>query len=319
MGKTHAARARVAENMIGWQVLAPAKINLGLEIIGRRADGYHEIATIMQAITIFDRLTLRPAQEWSFSLDAGDRTGDLLTELSSDRNLVLRAAWMLEEKLGLRTKAAIHLHKRIPVAAGLGGASSDAAACLLGLCALDGIFPARPRLNALAAELGSDVAFFLSGGTAYATGRGEVLTPLPRSRFAWFVVVAPVRRLEQKTATMYALLRDEDFSSGDRTERLAALIRQGVAPEPCLLQNSFARAVTEAFPETRVLQGALTAAGAPFVALSGAGPAHYTAVQTIRDALSVAMGAQTLLGPGFRVMVCRAAGGPVMRDLRTTV
>lgn len=303
--------------MTGWQVLAPAKINLGLEIIGRRADGYHEIATILQAVTIFDRLTLRPAPQWSFSVDAGDRSGELLAELRSERNLVMRAARTLEEQLGLRTKAAIHLHKRIPVAAGLGGASSDAAACLLGLCALGGIAPMWPRLNELAAELGSDVAFFLSGGTAFATGRGEVLTPLPRPRFAWFVVASPVRRLEQKTATMYALLRAEDFSSGDRMERLAALVRQGVAPDPCLLQNSFARAVAEMFPEARVLQRALTAAGAPFVALSGAGPAYYTAVQTIRDAISVAMGAQTLLGAGFRVLVCRAAGGPVMRELRS--
>jgi 4-diphosphocytidyl-2-C-methyl-D-erythritol kinase len=305
--------------MTTWQVLAPAKINLGLEIIGRRADGYHEIATIMQAITIFDRLTLRPAQEWSFSFDAGDRSGDLLAELRSDHNLVIRAARTFEEKVGLRSKAAIALRKLIPVAAGLGGASSDAAACLWGLCALSGIVPTRSQLDELAAELGSDVAFFLCGGTAYATGRGEVLTPLPRPRFTWFVVAAPMRRLEQKTATMYALLRAEDFSSGDRIGRLAALIRQGVSPDPCLLHNGFARVVAEVFPEAHALRSALTTAGAPFVALSGAGPVHYTAVQTIRQAISIATGAQTLLGPGFRVLVCRTAGGPVMRELRITV
>ncbi len=305
--------------MTGWQVLAPAKINLGLEILGRRADGYHEIATIMQAITIFDRLTLRPAQEWSFSLDAGDRSGGLQAELSSDHNLVIRAARTFEENVGLRSKAAIALRKRIPVAAGLGGASSDAAACLLGLCALSGIFPPRSLLDALAAELGSDVAFFLAGGTAYATGRGEVLTPLPRPRFAWFVVATPVRRLEQKTATMYALLRAEDYSSGDRMERLAAVIRQGASPDPCLLHNGFARVVAEVFPEADALRSALTTAGAPFVALSGAGPAHYTAVQTIRHAISVATAAQTLLGSGFRVLLCRAARGPVLREWRTAV
>lgn len=303
--------------MKGVLVLTPAKINLGLEIIGRREDGYHEIATVLQSVSVFDRLVFRPATELSLSLTAqnrGIRTDTVIDELASERNLVMAAARLLRERLGVHAGAAIELRKRIPVAAGLGGASSDAAACLQVLCALWGVNLPHAFLAQLAAELGSDVAFFLSGGTALATGRGEVLTRLPNPRFSWYVIVTPVRHLGQKTAVLYSMLRPEDFSAGDRIERLAAAIRRGIPPDPWLLGNAFSRAVAQVFPETRAVRAALLAAGAPFVALSGAGPAHYTAVDSIYRAVAIGAVTRARLGAEYRVLVCRAARGVLMQQ-----
>ncbi len=297
-------------------VLTPAKINLGLEIIRRREDGYHEIATILQSVSVFDRLIVRPAMELSLSLSALDRSlhnDTVIAELSPERNLVMAAARLLRERLRLDTGAAIELRKRIPVAAGLGGASSDAAACLQALCALWNAGLPRASLAQIAAELGSDVAFFLSGGTALATGRGEVLTRLPSPCFTWYVIAAPVRHLGQKTAILYSMLRPEDFSSGDRIERLAAAIRRGLPPDPWMLNNAFSRAVAQVFPETSAVQVALLEAGAPFVALSGAGPAHYTAVDSINRAVAIGAATRSRLGAGYRVLICRAARGVLMR------
>lgn len=297
-------------------VLTPAKINLGLEIIRRREDGYHEIATILQSVSVFDRLVFRPATELSLSLTTQNRSirhDTVIDELGAKRNLVMAAAQLLRERLGLQLGAAIELRKRIPVAAGLGGASSDAAACLQALCTLWGVNPPSAFLAQLAAELGSDVAFFISGGTALATGRGEVLTRLPNPCFSWYVIATPVRHLGQKTAVLYSMLRPEDFSSGNRIEHLAAAIRRGLPPDPWLLGNAFSRAVAQVFPETNALQAALLEAGAPFVALSGAGPAHYTAVDSINRAVAIGVATHSRLGAGYRVLVCRAARGVLMR------
>jgi 4-diphosphocytidyl-2-C-methyl-D-erythritol kinase len=297
-------------------VLTPAKINLGLEIIRRREDGYHEIATILQSVSVFDRLVFRPATELSLSLTAQNRSihhNTVIDELGSEQNLVMAAAQLLRERLGLHVGAAIELRKRIPVAAGLGGASSDAAACLQALCTLWGVNSPSAFLAQLAAELGSDVAFFISGGTALATGRGEVLTRLPNPCFSWYVIATPVRHLGQKTAVLYSMLRPEDFSSGNRIEHLAAAIRRGLPPDPWLLGNAFSRTVAQVFPETNALQAALLEAGAPFVALSGAGPAHYTAVDSINRAVAIGVATHSRLGAGYRVLVCRAARGVLMR------
>ena len=149
----------------------PAKVNLTLEVLGKRNDGYHEIASVMQAINLCDRLTFSIADDLSLITDTPG--------LDTKDNLVYRAASLLNDKTGVSAGAEIHLCKGIPVAAGLGGGSSDAAATLLGLNRLWGLHLARDELEELAAQLGSDVPFFLAGGAALAEGRGERITPLP--------------------------------------------------------------------------------------------------------------------------------------------
>ncbi len=152
-------------------ILAPAKINLGLAVLGRRGDGYHELRTMFQAVSLWDRITLRPAR-------GGVRVNCPAFPELGENNLAHRAARLFLEKTGVRGGVRIDLEKRIPAAGGLGGGSSDAAAVLLGCCRLFGLAPEPGVLRDWAAALGSDVPFFLDGGAAIGSGRGEVLAPL---------------------------------------------------------------------------------------------------------------------------------------------
>src|SRR5512145_2350061 len=150
---------------------AAAKVNLTLEVLGKRPDGYHEIATVMQTVDLADRLTLEDAETLELDASAAGVPTD-------GTNLALRAAMALRETVGITRGVRISLDKRIPVAAGLGGGSADAAAVLLGLNRLWGLRWPRARLEAIAVTLGMDVPFFLRGGGALATGRGEQLEPV---------------------------------------------------------------------------------------------------------------------------------------------
>ena len=153
------------------RILAPAKINLGLAVLGSRGDGYHELRTVFQAVSLCDRVTLRPAR-------SGVQVNCPALPDLGESNLAHRAARMFFENTGLTRGVKIDLEKRIPPQAGLGGGSSDAAAVLLGCCRLFGLAPEPGVLRDWAAALGSDVPFFLDGGAAVGSGRGEVLTPL---------------------------------------------------------------------------------------------------------------------------------------------
>ena len=275
------------------EVAAPAKLNLGLEVVGRRPDGFHDLVTIFQAVSLADRLTLAPAPEIR-----------LLCEDSALRgpdNLALRALVRLREQMGTASGATLHLDKHIPVAAGLGGASSDAAAALLAARRLWGAPASEENLAELAAELGSDVPFFLRGGTALATGRGERLEPLPTPAGIWFVVVSPAVVVPRKTATLYAALTRDDFSDGARVKQQAARLRAGLPLAPDLLVNAFARPLSELRPELAELPNLMRAAGAPAVALSGAGPSHYAllddadAARDVADRLAARLGARAAL------------------------
>ncbi len=289
------------------RVLAPAKINLGLEVIGRRPDGYHEIATVMVAVSLFDRLTLSLTPELTLAVDSsrGLAKRSSLEEIGAERNLAMKAAMQLQERAQVAQGAEIRLTKRIPMAAGLGGASSDAAAVLVALRALWGTDLSEGEIEALAAALGSDVPFFLSGGTALARGRGEVLTRLPRARLGWFVIAVPNRTIERKTARLYGMLGPEDYTSGEDASRVATLIANGKAPPPALLRNAFERPILELMPEVTALREAFLAAGAPFVALSGAGPALYTRVDRLAEAVAITWNLRQRLGDSGTVHLCR--------------
>ena len=141
------------------KLLTSAKVNLALDVLGKRPDGYHEIATVMQPIDLFDRLTLEPAPELSLEVDDAALPTD-------DRNLIVRAAVLLRQAAGIDAGARIRLSKRIPVAAGLGGGSSDAAATLWGLNRLWRLRWSRARLSEVAVQIGMDVPFFLGNGPA---------------------------------------------------------------------------------------------------------------------------------------------------------
>ena len=164
---------------------APAKINLFLEVRNRRKDNYHNIVSVMQTVSLYDRISI-DAHPSKLSLTC--RGADLPVD---SRNLAMRAAVALKKKTGVSCGAAITLEKDIPLGAGLGGGSSDAAAVLKGLISLWNIRMSHRTLVALAATLGADVPFFLAGGRARATGIGDRLTPLPVKRKQWYILINP--------------------------------------------------------------------------------------------------------------------------------
>jgi 4-diphosphocytidyl-2-C-methyl-D-erythritol kinase len=282
---------------------APAKLNLGLEVLGLRADGYHDLATIFVAVEPTDRLSLTPAP--AVDSPAGSRLAVDDPALADDDNLALRALTLLADESmhgsGGDATFRLHLKKRIPVAAGLGGASSDAAAALrlgrefwrLPLTEVD--------LAALALTLGSDVPFFLRGGCALATGRGERLDPLSPPVAAWFVIVAPDIAIPRKTATLYAALRADDFSDGSRVLAQAARLQRGEPLDIDLLANAFARPLCVLRPDLAELPVLMRRLGAPAAAVSGAGPSHYAVLQDPDEADRLASRLEEALGNRARV------------------
>ncbi|MDP9370599.1 MAG: 4-(cytidine 5'-diphospho)-2-C-methyl-D-erythritol kinase [Chloroflexota bacterium] len=283
--------------MTGLTILAPAKLNLGLEVVGRRADGFHDIVTIMQAIGLTDRLTLQPFPSLRFTCSD--------PALERDDNLALAALRALQAEAGVDRGGWLHLDKAIPAAAGLGGASSDAAAALLLARHYWAPTLADERLAPIAASLGSDVPFFLRGSTALASGRGERLEALPAPNTPWFVVATPLIAIPRKTATLYGELDPTDFSSGGCVRQQAAQLHSTGSLDPTLLRNAFCSPLYRLQPALERVPDAFRRAGAPFVALSGAGPSHYTAVDSEATARAVAHSLTVHLDAGTTVHACR--------------
>jgi 4-diphosphocytidyl-2-C-methyl-D-erythritol kinase len=174
---------RHADAVVVW---APAKVNLYLEVLAKRADGYHEIETLMVAVSLYDTLEFKEetSGEIQFACDHADLA-------ATPDNLVVRAAQLLRQRTGCRSGARIRLAKRIPLAAGLAGGSTDAAATLAGLNGLWRLGLTASELALLGAELGSDVAFFFATPAAWCTGRGERIAPLTLGQPLWVVLVCP--------------------------------------------------------------------------------------------------------------------------------
>lgn len=273
-------------------VEAPAKLNLGLEVVGRRSDGFHELVTIFHAVSMLDRLTLVPDPR--LRLVCADPT------LAED-NLAMVALARLRDRAGVTNGAALRLVKGIPVAAGLGGASSDAASALLGARRLWRSPLPDAELANLAADLGSDVPFFLRGGAALATGRGELLTPLPPIATKWFVVVSPRVVIPRKTAALYAALTAADLSEGSRVRRQADRLRAARALDPDLLGNAFAEPLARLRPDLAPLPELMRREGATAVGLSGAGPSHYAVLDDQEAAARLAARLADRLGANARV------------------
>ena len=255
---------------------AYAKINLALEVLGRRDDGYHEVSTVLHAVGLADHLTFEESE--GLSLECDDPA------IEGEENLVLRAARLLQQAAGSGRGASITLRKGIPIAAGLGGGSSDAAVTLLALSRLWGIGLSRERLMELGATLGSDVPFFVQGSEcALATGRGERVAPLPAAQGWWVVVLRPeVATPPNKTAMLYSMLSEDDFSDGSR---MATVVEELKAGRLAIgeLHNAFERVAGVAFPGLDEFRRVFMREGAPFAALAGSGPALYTLVDSVEQ------------------------------------
>lgn len=260
---------------------APAKINLTLEVLGRRDDGYHDVASIMQTVDLYDTVTLQDAAETALECDR--------PELETQDNLALEAANEICEATGHDRAVKIVLKKRIPVAAGLGGGSSDAAAVLKGLDSLWRLGLSPDELNAIAARLGSDVPFFLQGGTAMVQGRGERVRPLPHADVDWLVVLSPPIKLSEKTGTLYSMLSSSSYTRGMLTRKLEARIRGGGDVPAEFLFNAFDDVARSAFPGLDECWSTFESLGAREVHLAGSGPSLLAIVPTKEQGTAISL------------------------------
>lgn len=248
-------------------VLAPAKINWMLRILGKREDGFHEIETIFQTISLADSLTFAPSDRLSLSCDDASIPVD-------ESNLVMRAANEMICRFGAPT-VAIDLRKRIPAGGGLGGGSSDAAATLSFLARHATHPPSPENLRALALELGSDVPFFLKGGTCYATGRGEALLPLADQNSVPMLLVLPDEGVA--TGDAYgALRRARDACEVPEGEPVGfdvchELATRGLLGDTTMLVNDFEDVVFRMRPSLRDIHARVRGTGAIWTRMSGSG------------------------------------------------
>ncbi|MCO6458834.1 MAG: 4-(cytidine 5'-diphospho)-2-C-methyl-D-erythritol kinase [Pirellulaceae bacterium] len=282
------------------QIQAPAKLNLFLEVLARRPDGFHELETLLTAIDIFDTVLIRddPGQlrlscRWADGVEAGRRAvrlragGSSFDELpAAEGNLAWRAAEHLRRTAGVERGARIHVIKRIPAAAGLGGASSDAAATLAGLNQLWNLNYSAAQLAQLGSELGSDIPFFLASGcpaagAAVCRGRGERVEPVASGGRLHFVVARPPEGLS--TAAVYAACRPAVTAC--RVERLArALARGDAAGVARQLHNRLQEAARGLSPWVDRLQRDFERLGCLGHQMSGSGTSYFGLVRHARQA-----------------------------------
>lgn len=278
-------------------IRAYAKINLTLDVLGRRSDGYHELATVMQTVDLYDTLCLTDSQDERVQMVCST------AELSNENNLAARAAHMLQQHLSSPRGVCIELYKRIPTAAGLGGGSSDAAAVLLALRQWWQLPLSTGDLLTIAASLGSDVPFFLTGGLALCEGRGERVTPLvpywpPQMR--WLLLLKPA--IGVSTASVFRQLPPSDYTDGTHTRAVCAALTTGQHLAWEHLHNSLERGVLEQYPPVAQARKALLDAGAPLVRLSGSGPTLFAAFSDLASAFQVH---QRMHDQGYEVYLTR--------------
>ncbi|MBT5873899.1 MAG: 4-(cytidine 5'-diphospho)-2-C-methyl-D-erythritol kinase [Candidatus Latescibacteria bacterium] len=279
-----------------------AKVNLGLWVTGKRPDGYHDIETIMQTVDLKD------------TIEVSRSPSDLVItctdpEVPTDhQNLAYQAAESLRVRYKITSGARIHIHKRIPVAAGLAGGSGNGAATLRALNRLWKIGLSESKLIQFAAELGSDVPFCMTGGTALASGRGERLEPLEVSCPGIFVLVKPLCQVS--SAWAYQNLRI-GLTKLDRKVNLVvcALQQSDRLKLANCLQNDLERPVLPAFPIVEQVKHLLTENGAEGVTMSGSGPTVFGIAQDRTTAEHIACSV-TSSDPDLRVFVC----APVSRE-----
>jgi 4-diphosphocytidyl-2-C-methyl-D-erythritol kinase len=290
------------------RVHAPAKVNLGLWILGRRPDGYHEIDTILQTIDLEDELILERRKGTGCRLETAGRPipgpGPNLVERAWERLVAARPAL---KKAGID----VRLTKRIPAGAGLGGGSSDAAGLLAGANEIFALGLEASDLEALAADLGSDVPFFVRGGAARATGRGERvrhLRPIPPT---WGVLALPP--IAVSTGWAYSLFRKELTPEGSKASILASAVAHGdVGAAVDARFNAFEDVVLPHVPILVGLKDSFTAAGAWGPLMSGSGSSFFTLARTENEARAVAA-AIAKSHADVRVMRTRERGVTVSR------
>ncbi len=243
-----------------------AKINWTLRVLGKRGDGFHELCTVFQTVSLHDTLDFKESERLELTCDDPNVPVD-------GSNLILRAAAALESHFQKTVTGKVHLTKRIPSPGGLGGGSSNAAAALIGFSELCGLGPISAEVsNKIAAGLGADVPFFLSGGTAVGTGRGDLILPLGRDIEAEnLLIVTP--GVNVSTARAFAALNARTLTSAEQKHNLTVCRNEADRLDPTVseLINSFEASVFDAHPEVKRVKDHLIDLGAVNAAMSGSG------------------------------------------------
>jgi len=279
-----------------WTEKAQAKINLTLDVLYKRPDGYHEVEMVMQTVDLADHLTFKEIEPDEIHLSCTVPYIPL-----DERNLVYQAARLVKETFGVDKGIHIHIDKRVPVAAGLAGGSSDAAATLRGLNRVWGLGLSLDQLAELGAKIGSDVPFCIYGGTAVARGRGERIELLPRVAPNWVVLVKPP--IAVSTAEVYGRLRADEIPAHPDTASMVDALVNNDLKRICETMGNVLEPVTFAMhPEVERLKQQLLKFGALGAMMSGSGPTVFALVESEKKASRIY---NALRGFSREVYLCR--------------
>lgn len=287
------------------ELKAYAKINWDLHILGKRADGFHELDMVMVNVSLYDTLTFEPHSSIAFTCSDATLPTD-------ERNLVVKAAHLLAQASNTHSGVRMHLHKNVPAGGGMGGGSSDGACALLGLNRLWNLNWPVEKLQPLAAQLGSDVAFFLYGGWRRCLGRGEIVEAIPGSE-SWpkvpLLLILPP--LQVSTPAAYKMLHTSlwDGKSGVRSltsvaKELSLMVQQlRENDQPELgLRNGLTQAAQSVEPRLLPLQGVLQRLYPNRWLMSGSGAVHFVVSHSGDDGSALRQQLEKEAGPGIRVI-----------------
>jgi len=246
-------------------VKAPAKINLTLDVLYKRPDNYHEVEMIMTTVDLADRIGLEPTVDGSIKIISADRFVP-----NDHKNLAYQAAQLLKDTYGIQEGVSISIEKQIPIAAGLAGGSSDAAATLKGLNELWKLDLTLDELAELGAKIGSDVSFCVYGGTALATGRGEKIKELPAPPTCWVVLAKP--KLGVSTADVYGGLKLDEIEHPNTTQMIQAIETDNYELLCQSVGNVLESVTFKLHPDVVMIKEQMKRFGADAVLMSGSGP-----------------------------------------------
>lgn len=253
-------------------IKAPAKINLALDTLYKRKDNYHEVEMIMTTVDLADYITVTPLEKNEIVIKSNEFTMPL-----NEKNLAYQAAQLFKQRFNIDKGIEIYIKKRIPVAAGLAGGSSNAAATLKALKELWKVDCTIDELAELGAQLGSDVPFCVYGGTALATGRGEIIQPIPSPPKCWVILIKP--RIGVSTKEIYEALDANQVEHLDIEGMLKCIDNkdyQGICDR---LGNSLEEVTLERYPVVAEIKNKLVQFGADAVLMSGSGPTVFALVR----------------------------------------
>lgn len=248
---------------------APAKINLSLDILKKRDDGYHDVEMIMTTIDLYDRIELEELKQNEIMVSLESKFVP-----SDERNLAYKAAYIFKQKYNIEAGVHIKIDKRIPVSAGLGGGSSNAAAVLRGLNKMWSLNVSIEELAQLGLQIGSDVPFCVMNTTALVKGRGEIIEKLPAPPSCWVVLAKP--NIGVSTKTIFQRVIVEELSHPNTYEVIQALNEQDLVSLCKHSGNALEKITTTLYPEVQRIKEKMEEGGAPNVIMSGSGPTVYS-------------------------------------------